>query len=255
MNETLLKEFLEEKYYQYNKPEFIEIDPVVVPHSFSQAEDIEIAGFLTSIIAWGIRKTIIKNAFHLMKMMDNQPYDFIKNCGKEDLRVFEGFKHRTFNLIDTVCFIKSLKNIYQKHGGLKNIFETHYSKTKNIKETLSGFRKIFVEKDIETRSLKHIADVEKNASAKRLNMYLRWMVRKDNRGVDFGIWNKIPASALHMPLDVHSGNVARKLGLLQRTQNDWKAVEELTFRLRDFDQDDPVKYDFALFGLGIFEHF
>jgi uncharacterized protein (TIGR02757 family) len=255
MKELMIKEFLEEKCQQYNTVKFIESDPIVVPHSFSLHEDIEIAGFLTATIAWGVRKTIIKNAFQLMKFMDNSPYDFVMNSGRSDLQKFEHFRHRTFNGVDAVCFIKALKNICIKHNGLKNAFEFAYSQTLSIKGTLSAFRKMFTEKDFEARTGKHIANVETNASAKRLNMFLRWMVRNDNKGVDFGLWKNIPPSALHMPLDIHSGNVARKLLLLNRKQNDWKAVEELTSKLREFDPADPVKYDFALFGLGIFEGF
>lgn len=255
MTDILLKEFLEEKYHQYNKPEFIETDPVSIPHSFSNIEDIEISGFLAATIAWGVRKTIVRNAFRLMKLMDNSPYDFIKNASDDDMRIFESFKHRTFNGTDAIGFIKSLKNIYINHNGLRNVFEGAFLSSGNIREVLIEFRKVFLEKDVAVRTRKHISNVDNNASAKRLNMFLRWMVRKDHSGVDFGLWDKISPSALYMPLDVHSGNIARKLGLLERKQNDWKSVELLTTALRKFDPADPVKYDYALFGLGIFEHF
>lgn len=255
MDKQLLKEFLEEKYLKYNSPDFIETDPVQIPHMFSDAGDIEIAGFLTASIAWGQRTTIINNAKKLMKMMDNSPYDFILNAGEKDCRIFQDFKHRTFNGVDAVSFIKSLRIIYLKFGGLKFFFENSFAVTGNLKDTLIKFRKVFIQSSMPQRTHKHISDIEKNASAKRLNLFLRWMVRKDNHGVDFGIWDKIPSSALYIPLDVHTGNVARSVGLLTRRQNDWMAVEELTSKLREFDPADPVKYDYALFGMGIFENF
>ncbi len=255
MDKTLLKEFLNEKYLQYNNTDFIVSDPVLIPHQFSEPRDIEIAAFLTATIAWGQRKTIISNALRLMKLMGNRPYEFIANAGKEEFSLLQNFIHRTFNGIDTIYFIKSLKNIYSNYGGLKEVFERNYAFTGNLKETIIQFRKIFTELSIPERTQKHISNVDKNAPAKRINLFIRWMVRKDNHGVDFGIWNKIPASALFIPLDVHTGKVARALGLLLRKQNDWKAVEELTEKLRQFDPNDPVKYDYALFGLGIFENF
>lgn len=250
-----IKELLENRYARYNNTGFIETDPVCVPHIFSLKDNIEIAGFLTAIIAWGQRKTIIANAKKLMKMMGNSPYEYIINGSKDDFNELTIFKHRTFNGTDTLYFLSSLQNIYRNYGGLETLFTEFYNNTGSMKEALIHFRDIFFELPHPERTGKHIADVRKNASAKRLNMFLRWMVRKDNRGVDFGLWKHIPASALFMPLDVHTGNVARKLGLLSRKQNDWYAVEELTSELRVFDADDPVKYDFALFGLGAFEAF
>ena len=250
-----LKDFLDSKVEQYNKVEFITTDPISIPHRFSKAEDIEISAFLASSIAWGQRVTIIKNSISLVEKMDNAPFDFIMNANEKDLKTFENFKHRTMNGDDAMFFISSLMNIYRNHGGLKNIFETYYLKTQNIQQTLKNFRDVFFEPQHLKRSEKHISDTSKKSAAKRLNMYLRWMVRNNKTGVDFGIWKHIPSSALYIPLDVHAGNVGRKLGLLTRTQNDWQAVEELTNNLRKFDANDPVKYDFALFGLGVFEKF
>jgi len=251
-----LYEFLEEKHDRYNRTSFIENDPVVIPHLFSKKEDIEIAGFLTAIIAWGQRPTIINNANKLIKWMGDSPHDFIINAQSADLKTFENFTHRTFNGIDCVYFIKSLQNIYKNHGGLETIIKKFTNKDdKNLKNAIMGFRSIFFELPYPARTLKHFADPSANSAAKRLNMFLRWMVRKDDRGVDFGIWDRIKMSQLCCPLDIHSGTVARKLGLLQRKQDDWKAVIELTGELRRLDSTDPVKYDFALFGLGVVEKF
>lgn len=255
-----LKEFLDEKYDKYNRIDFIESDPISIPHKFSKKEDIEIAGFLTSTIAWGQRVTIIKNANKLMELMENSPHDFILNVKEKELKRFDGFVHRTFNSTDVVFFIKSLKNIYTKHEGLEKVFcskSVENSDTTAALTSISNFRNIFFSIPYPLRSGKHVSNPSENSSAKRLCMYLRWMIRNDKRKVDFGIWNNTDLISKHLmcPLDVHSGNVARKLGLLKRTQNDWKAVEELTNNLRKFDIKDPVKYDFALFGLGVFEKF
>jgi len=249
-----LKEFLDEKVLKYNQPFFIETDPIQVPKNFSGKENIEIAAFLTATIAWGNRLSIIKNATKLMILMENQPHDFVLNASSSDLKNLENFVHRTFNGADTVYFIRSLKNIYQSHKGLQAVFENGFNENDGVKAALTGFYNTFFETN-GMRSRKHISNVEKGASAKRLNMFLRWMVRKDKNKVDFGLWNGIPQSALMLPLDVHTGNVARKLGLFQRKSNDWKAVEEVTNALRNFDPTDPIKYDFALFGLGAFEKF
>ena len=249
-----LKEFLDEKVLKYNQPFFIETDPIQVPKNFSGKENIEIAAFLTATIAWGNRLSIIKNATKLMILMENQPHDFVLNASSSDLKNLENFVHRTFNGADTVYFIRSLKNIYQSHKGLQAVFENGFNENDGVKSALTGFYNTFFETNGE-RSRKHISNVEKGASAKRLNMFLRWMVRQDKNKVDFGLWNGIPQSALMLPLDVHTGNVARKLGLFQRKSNDWKAVEEVTNALRNFDPTDPIKYDFALFGLGAFEKF
>jgi uncharacterized protein (TIGR02757 family) len=250
-----IKEFLDEKYDQYNRPEFIESDPIRIPHLFSGSHDIEIAGFFSAIISWGQRKTIIKNALMLMKLMDNNPYDFIINATEQDINTFRNFKHRTFNYDDTAYFCKSLRNLYCNHGGLKSIFKNNYRKHGNLKNALIKFREAFFELPYPKRTTRHVSDISRGSAAKRINMFLRWMVRKDKRGVDFGIWSNIPSSALYIPLDIHTGTVARKLGILKRKQNDWKEVEELTEVLRKFDRDDPVKYDFALFGLGVRDDF
>jgi uncharacterized protein (TIGR02757 family) len=248
-----IKAFLDKKAVLYNNHEFIETDPIQVAHRFTQKEDIEIAGFLTSSIAWGQRISIIKNSKSLMALMDNTPYDFILNAGKKDFVSFRNFVHRTFQGIDCMFFLQSLQNIYINFGGLEKVFTDGFKNERTIFSSLEYFRKIFFSLPHETRSRKHIADVTANASAKRLNMFLRWMVRKDDHGVDFGIWQGIPQSALMLPLDLHTGNTSRHLGLLQRKQNDWKAVEEITAVLRKFDPVDPIKYDFALFGIGAFE--
>ncbi len=253
MSDQEIKELLDEKYGQYNCPDFINTDPIQVPHSFSSGEDIEIAAFLTASIAWGQRKSIIKNAFRMMSFMDNKPYDFIRNASSTDLEVFTKFVHRTFNGTDCKFFIRSLQNIYKNHGGLESIFTLSYSKNRLTEDALIEFRKVFLEIDHEQRSEKHLANILNNSAAKRLNMFLMWMVRNDGRGVHFGLWKNIEMANLFLPLDVHTGNISRKLKLLSRRQNDWKAVLEVTQKLRQFDPQDPVKYDFALFGLGIFD--
>jgi len=252
MEKNELFDFLNVKYNQYNQPSFIESDPIQVPHRFSNPNDIEISSFLTSSIAWGNRKMIIRNAGAIMQMLDNSPFDFIVNSNESDLKHIAKFKHRTLNGEDLMFFIKSLKNIYQNHGGLSSIFNKNF---KEVKTQISHFRNIFLSIEFPQRTSKHIANVDKNSAAKRLNMFLMWMVRNDGRGVHFGLWDKIPKSALKLPLDVHTANVGRKLGLLFRKQNDWQAVEEITKNLAGFDKNDPVKYDFALFGLGVFEKF
>lgn len=254
MHQDELKIFLDEKVTLYNHPKFIESDPVQIPHLFSQKEDIEIAGFLTATISWGNRKMILKNAHKMMDLMGNAPFDFIMSHTSTDLERLESFVHRTFNATDFVTFIKGLQHLYKNHGGLENVFTKHQEEG-NMKKSIHEFKKVFFEIEHQNRTQKHISDPMNHSAAKRINMYLRWMVRRDNHGVDLGIWKNIPASALSCPLDVHSGNVARKLGLLTRTQNDRKALEELDFNLRKLDSKDPVKYDFALFGLGVFEGF
>ncbi|MCY1722687.1 TIGR02757 family protein [Prolixibacteraceae bacterium Z1-6] len=249
-----LKNFLDEKVEEFNRPNFIETDPIQVPRQFSEKEDIEIAGFLTATISWGNRAAIIKNALRLLSMLGNQPHDFVLNASEIEIQKLNRFVHRTFNGDDCIYFIHSLRNIYKNHNGLQAVFEKGFQQDNTMKDALASFYSVFFELAGE-RTRKHISNVQKGASAKRLNMYLRWMVRKDQGGVDFGLWNRIPASALMLPLDIHTGNVGRKLGLLQRKSDDWKAVEEITSSLREFDKNDPVKYDFALFGLGVFEKF
>lgn len=250
-----LKEFLDYKCEIYNQPLFIETDPVSIPHRFFNQEDIEISGFLTATIAWGQRKSILKNAARLMDQMSGKPYEFLMEASDNNIRKASEFVHRTFNSEDTFYFLKALQQIYRQHGGLKTVFQDSFQKHRDIKMCLTDFRTLFLSFSPQGRTCKHVSDVTRNSSAKRLNMYLRWMVRNDKRGVDFGIWNKIPASSLYLPLDVHTGNVSRKLELLNRKQNDWQSVEEITGNLRIFDPDDPVRYDFALFGLGVFERF
>ncbi|CAN5162941.1 TIGR02757 family protein [soil metagenome] len=247
-----IKSFLDYKVEEYNQPVFIETDPIQIPHRFSLKEDIEIAGFLTAIISWGNRKSILSNASKMMDLLDNAPYDFVINHNKKDLIALDDFVHRTFNGTDLKYFLTSLKNIYYKHLGLEEIFARNAGNYE-VQNAIHHFKKVFFELDHPARSQKHISDPLKNSSAKRINMFLRWMVRKDV--VDFGIWNKLNPSQLSCPLDVHSGNTARKLGILTRKQNDAKAVVELDRSLRRFDPKDPVKYDFALFGLGVFEKY
>lgn len=243
---------LEEKFRKYNTPDFIELDPVVIPHSFSRREDIEISAFFAATLAWGQRKTIISNAKQLMHLMDNSPASFVINCKKKDLKSFEKFAHRTFNGEDCITFITALQRIYLHHNGLENIFATTLHKN-DMATCISGAKEIFFKANTQSRTTKHFADPIKNSSAKRICMFLRWMIRKDNAGVDFGIWDKITPAHLHCPLDVHTTRSANALGLLHRTQADWKAVQELTAALRTFDATDPAKYDFALFGLSAYE--
>lgn len=249
-----LKSFLDEKVILYNNPNFIESDPVQIPHLFSQKEDIEIAGFLSATIAWGNRKMIIKNAHKMMDLMGNAPYDFVMSHNENELERLGQFVHRTFNGGDFFTFIKGLQHIYKNHNGLENVFASH-QENDNLQRSIHEFKKLFFEIPHQNRTQKHISDPLNNSAAKRINMYLRWMIRQDNKGVDLGIWKTISPSLLSCPLDVHSGNVARKLGLLNRKQNDGKAVAELDKNLRSLDAIDPVKYDFALFGLGVFEGF
>ena len=254
MKQTELKEFLDEKVALYNHPKFIKSDPIQIPHLFSKKEDIEIAAFMTATISWGNRKIIIQNASKLMELLDNTPFDFVMNHQENDLKSFENFVHRTFNSLDLQQFVKSLKHIYQKYEGLENTLSVSPSDNK-YQSAIHQFKKIFFEISHENRTQKHISDPMKNSAAKRINMFLRWMVRNDTCGVDFGIWKTHNPANLSCPLDVHSGNVARKLGILKREQNDWKALTELDKKLRKLDKNDPVKYDFALFGLGAFEKF
>ncbi|WP_346883153.1 TIGR02757 family protein [uncultured Algibacter sp.] len=254
MNRAELKEFLDTKVTQYNNPKFIESDPILIPHQFQKKEDIEISGFLTATIAWGNRKSIINNANKLIALLDNAPHDFVLNHKERDLEKLLPFVHRTFNGQDCIQFIKSLKHIYKTHDGLESVF-SKYADTQSLQTSISKFKTTFFEIEHLQRTQKHVSDPLKNSAAKRINMFLRWMVRQDNAGVDFGIWKSLSPALLSCPLDVHSGNVARKLGLLKRKQNDGKALLELDTALKKLDPSDPVKYDFALFGLGVFEGF
>jgi len=244
-----LKDFLDSRADLYNRPEFILTDPISIPHRFSLKEDIEIAGFLAATIAWGNRVSILKSSDRMMKLMGNTPYDFVINHTDDDLKFLEGAIHRTFNAEDFIYFIEALKYIYLEKGGMEAIF-SRFQTGDSLQPAIHEFREIFLELPHNERTARHISDPFKGSAAKKINMFLRWMVRKDDRGVDFGIWQSIPPSVLSCPLDVHSGNVARRLGLLTRRQNDAKAVAELDKNLRALDAVDPVRYDFALFGLG-----
>lgn len=245
-----IREFLDFKSEQYNQQVFIELDPISIPHRFSLKEDIEISGFLTATISWGNRKSILKNAVKLMEIMGESPFDFVMEASESQISRIH-FAHRTFNSEDLGCFIRSLRNVYKRHGGLQKIFEQN-EKEDSLQPAISAFKQVFFEINHLERTRKHISDPLQGSAAKRINMMLRWFIRKDNNGVDLGIWNGVlKPSQLSLPLDVHSGNVARKLGLLDRKQNDAKAVAEIDSVLREFDPVDPIKYDFALFGLGI----
>lgn len=254
MNFDELKDFLDEKSQLYNNLDFIESDPIQIPHRFSLKEDIEIAGFLAATLAWGNRKMIINKTSELMERMGNSPYDFVMNYSLDEFEKIESFKHRTLNSVDLDFYIRSLQNIYKNHNGLESVFKFSDSDEDTL-NAIENFRSKFLEIPHETRSEKHLSSPAKGSAAKRLNMMLRWFCRQDNQGVDFGIWESISPSKLVCPLDVHSGNVARHLGILTRKQSDWKAAMELHSRLKEFDSEDPTKYDYALFGLGVFEKF
>ena len=256
MNNQELKDFLELKYLQFNNKRFIDLDPISIPHRFNKKEDIEISAFLVATIAWGQRPSILKNGLRLMELMGDSPHDFILHFREKDLLHFRKFVHRTFNADDCCYFLKALKHIYSHFSTLEMAFFNHLNVANSqIDDKIVNFRTHFFALPHLHRTEKHISDPSRNAACKRLNMFLRWMVRKDHGGVDFGIWKEINPSMLMLPLDVHSGRVSRTLGLLKRTQDDWKAVQEVTFNLRSFDPLDPVKYDYALFGLGAIEKF
>lgn len=248
-----LKPFLDEKTEEYNHPDFIKNDPISIPHLFSQKQDIEIMGLWSAVLAWGQRTTIINKCRELIRLMEGQPYAFITEHSEKDLKRFLKFAHRTFNGTDTLYFIEFFKTYYENHTSLEEAFAKFLSpEDRHIGPALIGFHHLFFSlPHIPERTRKHIATPERNSACKRLNMFLRWMARKDEKGVDFGIWEKIKPAQLVCPCDVHVGRVARQLGLLTRKQTDWKAVVELTENLRTLDPTDPVKYDFALFGWGI----
>jgi uncharacterized protein (TIGR02757 family) len=250
-----IKQFLEEKYLQYNNPSFIVCDPISIPHRFIDRRDREISGFLTAAIAWGRRDLILRSSRLMMELMDNSPYEFIISVSKNELFRLAKFVHRTFNGGDFIYFMNGLRHIYTNYDNMEEVLLQGMEENGSLKEGLSHLRSVFFSLPHAPRNEKHFANVMSGAAGKRLNMFLRWMVRKDNHGVDFGIWRKIDPAKLFIPLDLHSGNTARRLGLLTRKMNDWKAVEELTILLREFDPSDPVKYDFALFGLGVNEKF
>ncbi|KFF03625.1 TIGR02757 family protein [Chryseobacterium luteum] len=250
LNFEELKSFLNEKADQYNSPDFIADDPIQIPHRFTVKQDIEIAGFLAATISWGNRKSIIRSADKMLDIMGNSPYDFVLNYSEKDLEILQDKSiHRTFNGQDFVYFIRQFNKVYKDNESLENLFTVNDQET-NFQHAIERFRNSFLEPE-KHRSHKHISSPYKNSSSKRIIMFLRWMVRKDKRGVDFGIWEGIDQKNLSIPLDVHTGNISRKLGLVSRTQNDWKTVEELDAAIRKFDENDPAKYDFALFGLGV----
>lgn len=251
MDAEQLKDFLDQKVEQYNRPEFIENDPLQIPHRFTRREDIEIAAFLTSTISWGNRKAIIGSAEKILDFVDHSPFDFVANFQAQDLEKIKGQSvHRTFNGDDLVCFLHSLQRIYKFHDSMEALFLPQDGEL-DFYHPIERFRNFFVECDVLPRTQKHISSTYKNSSAKRLMMFLRWMVRNDGKKVDFGIWTNINPAILSIPLDVHTGNISRKLGMLTRTQDDWKAVAELDRFVRKLDPLDPAKYDFALFGLGV----
>lgn len=246
---TELKATLDELVDRYNRPSFIEDDPIQIPHRFQDKQDIEISGLLTATIAWGQRKTILNNADKLMQIMGHAPHDFVLNASEKELEEIQ-FVHRTFNETDLRYFIKTLRSIYLDNNSLEGLFLPAKEES-DLFSAIERYRQFLIDLNEPGRTSKHIANPAKGAAAKRIHMFLRWMVRKDDRGVDFGIWNTIPMSKLSCPLDVHTGNNARSLGLLKRKQNDRRAVEELDSSLRSMDSSDPVKYDFALFGMGV----
>lgn len=247
-----LKAFLDFKAEHYESPNFIEHDPIQIPHQFNRKEDIEIAGFLIATIAWGNRKSIIDSGRKLTTIMENAPLEFIQNY-KDGALLSSKFVHRTFNKEDLDFFARSLRKAYE-NGGLEHYFSVHPNFT-GVKGRILNFREKFFSISYPSRSAKHVSNPEQNSACKRLNMYLRWMTRDANKGVDFGIWKSINKAELHLPLDVHTGNISRLLGILDRKQNDWKALEEIMQTLKQMDENDPVKYDFALFGIGAFEKF
>ncbi|HIW64648.1 MAG TPA: TIGR02757 family protein [Candidatus Alistipes intestinipullorum] len=250
-SESELRDLLERLHDRYNRRDFIDDDPIAVPHRYADAADREIAGFLAATIAWGNRRTIVHNGHRLMHFLDDAPADFVLNASERELAQLSAFCHRTFNGGDLRDFVLALRSITTRFGGLGGFFETTYAATRSLPRTLAAFRRTFFETPHAPRCEKHLSSIERGAACKRLCMYLRWMVRRDDRGVDFGLWRSIPMSELRLPLDVHVGAVARLLGLLTRRQNDWRAVEELTDALRRFDASDPARYDYALFGAGI----
>jgi uncharacterized protein (TIGR02757 family) len=251
--EKNLKKFLDQKVKEYNQPAFIPHDPICIPHLFTKKQDIEIAGFFAATFAWGNRTTIINKSKELMQLMDNAPHSFCMQHTDKDLKKLLAFKHRTFTATDLLYFISFFKQHFKKHKSLEDAFVRHET---TMKEMLKGFHQYFFSlPHVPARTRKHVATPERKSSCKRINMFLRWMVRQDNKGVDFGIWKKISPSQLICPIDVHVARVAKKLQIIQRKQTDWQAAEELTDYLRTLDKKDPVKYDFALFSLGAIEKY
>ncbi len=257
MKRAELKALLDDAYNRYARPGFIVDDPIQVPRAFQARTDAETIDFLTATIAWGQRKTIIRNAWELVRLFDERPYDFIRHASRHDLDRLDRFAHRTFNGIDLRHFVLGLRHLYSTHGGIEDAFlpdavpVERAASVDDMAAMIARFRERFFEPAHPVRTRKHVADPSKGSNAKRINMYLRWMVRPNDRGVDLGLWERIPAKQLMMPLDVHTGRIGRGLGLLARKQDDWRAVEELTAALRQFDPMDPVRYDLALFGMGV----
>lgn len=250
-----LYELLESKAEEFNRPVFIENDPICIPHTYQKLQDIEISGLIAAVLAWGQRKTIIRKCREFFALMDHAPHDFILHHQEQDLKPFLEFRHRTFNATDALYFIEFLHHYYQQHDSLEDAFAQAISPEDiDIEKGLIYFHQLFFSlPDYPCRTRKHIATPARNSACKRLNMYLRWMVRRDDKGVDFGLWHKIKPSQLICPCDLHVDRVARRLGLIKRKQTDWLTAKELTQNLRLFDPHDPVRYDFALFGLGIQE--
>lgn len=253
MKNIRLKEYLDEQVERFNRPAFIADDPVTIPHLFSKKQDIEISGFFAAVLAWGQRPTIIRKCTELMQLMDNDPYNFILHHREKDLARFESFCHRTFNGTDALYFIQALQYLYREHRSLEEAFAVSPSE-KTVEQALIRFHHLFFSlPDHPHRTKKHLPTPERKSTCKRINMYLRWMVRKDNGGVDFGLWKKISPAHLVCPCDLHVDRIARRLKLIKRKQTDWLTALELTDNLRKFDPEDPVKYDFALFGIGVSE--
>lgn len=246
-------DLLESKVAEYNRPDFITDDPISIPWAFRKKQDIEIAGFFAAVLAWGQRGTIIRKCRELMAMMDNDPHRFILGHSEQDLKPFLDFKHRTFNTTDTLYFISFMKWFYQRHSSLEHAFPLE-PESETIESALVSFQRIFFSLDhAPLRTRKHIPSPERKSTCKRLAMYLRWMVRSDQQGVDFGLWKRISPSQLVCPCDLHVDRIGRRLKLIRRKQTDWLTALELTTNLRAFDPVDPVKYDFALFGMGVSE--
>jgi len=251
MDDSQMKIYLDELVDRYNNPSFITNDPISIPHRFSDTMDIEVSAFFAATIAWGRRDLIIRSADRLMTLMGNEPYRFVMEASEKDLLPLQGFVHRTFNDADLVVFIRCLRNLYRQNNSMEDILSGELRKGNGMYSAIMSLRNRFFDTDHPVRVQRHLSDVSKGSAGKKLNMFFRWMVRKDEAGVDFGLWKKINPSELYIPLDLHAGNTARSLGLLERRQNDWKAAEELTKLLRQYDVADPVKYDFALFGAGV----
>jgi uncharacterized protein (TIGR02757 family) len=250
-----LKDFLDGKVEEFNNTNFIELDPVSIPHRYKKKQDIEIAGLFAAVLAWGQRVTVINKSKELLGLMDDAPHDFLLNYREKDLRRFEGFKHRTFTATDALYFMHFLRHFYERHESLEEAFVVD-EKYEDVGPGLIQFHQLFFGLEgAPARTRKHISTPERKSACKRLNMYLRWMVRRDDKGVDFGIWRRIRPAQLVCPCDVHVERVARKLKLMKSKQLNWDAALELTNNLKLFDPSDPVKYDFALFGLGIIERF